>query len=307
VDKRIFSLCIGVILLFSWLTLSLVKAETGKITEIEIRADGSAQWIIDEKFPLETSDNDIQIAMSSFENFMEDLIENAEVQTGRSMEMLNFSGSGPVTYQDYKKVRYEIEWSNFAELKSNRIIIGDVFEAGLMDLSTNADVLTIKYPSNYKTVEVVPTPSQTSDCELTWYGPKSFSNGEPTIILKSVPSPWLLLGLATTLIGAIVVGWFLWFKKLFKPMLKASKKQEPVTPREPLKSDTEKIIDILKESGGKASQKEIVKQMDLSKSKVSMLLSALEGKGVVERIQMGRRKVVILKEVEEKSPEKEGS
>lgn len=59
--------------------------------------------------------------------------------------------------------------------------------------------------------------------------------------------------------------------------------------------DINKVINIIKSQGGRTTQKEIRKHMPLSEAKISLLISELEAKGVVEKIKKGRGNIVILK------------
>ncbi|WP_236627011.1 helix-turn-helix transcriptional regulator [Palaeococcus pacificus] len=61
-----------------------------------------------------------------------------------------------------------------------------------------------------------------------------------------------------------------------------------------LKSDEEKVIEILKE--GPILQSELVKKLKVSKAKVSILLREMEEKGLIERVKDGRSYLVKLKE-----------
>ncbi len=59
--------------------------------------------------------------------------------------------------------------------------------------------------------------------------------------------------------------------------------------------DLEKVIQIIKSEGGRATQKEIRKQLPLSEAKVSLIITELEAKGLIEKIKKGRGNIVILK------------
>ena len=56
-----------------------------------------------------------------------------------------------------------------------------------------------------------------------------------------------------------------------------------------------KLINIIKQEGGRATQKDIRKQIPLSEAKISLMITELEHKGVVEKIKKGRGNVIILK------------
>ena len=55
------------------------------------------------------------------------------------------------------------------------------------------------------------------------------------------------------------------------------------------------LTEIIKKEGGRATQKEIRKQIPLSEAKISLMIAELEHKGVVEKIKKGRGNIIILK------------
>ena len=55
------------------------------------------------------------------------------------------------------------------------------------------------------------------------------------------------------------------------------------------------VVSIIKKEGGRATQKEIRKQIPLSEAKISLMIAELEHKGIVEKIKKGRGNIVILK------------
>jgi len=59
--------------------------------------------------------------------------------------------------------------------------------------------------------------------------------------------------------------------------------------------DIQKIISLLKKEGGRATQKEIRKEMPFSEAKISLMIAELEHKGIVEKIKKGRGNIIILK------------
>ena len=59
--------------------------------------------------------------------------------------------------------------------------------------------------------------------------------------------------------------------------------------------DLEKIIKIIKQEGGRTTQKEIRKQIPLSEAKISLIITELEHKGIIEKIKKGRGNIIILK------------
>ena len=55
------------------------------------------------------------------------------------------------------------------------------------------------------------------------------------------------------------------------------------------------LIKIIRQEGGRATQKEIRKQIPLSEAKISLMIAELEHKGLVEKIKKGRGNIIILK------------
>ena len=97
--------------------------------------------------------------------------------------------------------------------------------------------------------------------------------------------------LNTTLILALIMIIILFFVVYYaKGKSKAEaedKKQEDY--------DLEKVIKILKEEGGRATQKTIRKEIPLSEAKISLMIAELEHKGIIEKIKKGRGNIIILK------------
>jgi len=115
----------------------------------------------------------------------------------------------------------------------------------------------------------------------------NFSEDElevPDIIIPEVPERNLtsLLGLMFLLIMGIIFYYFF--------IKKRSEETEP-------DSDDllNKVIGIIKNEDGRATQKEIRKQLPYSEAKISLVISELEHKGVVEKIKRGRGNVIVLK------------
>jgi uncharacterized membrane protein len=58
---------------------------------------------------------------------------------------------------------------------------------------------------------------------------------------------------------------------------------------------TEQLLEIIKKEGGRTTQKDLRKLMPLSEAKISLMVSELEHKGIVEKIKKGRGNIIILK------------
>ena len=64
---------------------------------------------------------------------------------------------------------------------------------------------------------------------------------------------------------------------------------------EDTEKDLNKIVEIIKEEGGRVTQKEIRKQIPLSEAKISLMVAELGHKGVIQKIKKGRGNIIILK------------
>ncbi len=62
------------------------------------------------------------------------------------------------------------------------------------------------------------------------------------------------------------------------------------------RSDSEKVIEIMKKEGGRINQKDLRKHFPLSEAKISLLVSELEAKGKIEKIKKGRGNILVLKD-----------
>lgn len=293
--------------------LVLATAASGKIEDypttfkIEVRDDGSAIWIVEYRSSLDTAEeeNFFQQYISQFENLKDDYLENfsnemtslvqrASIVTGRSMEAKNFDISVGILETATGKfgiIKYQFEWVNFAKLEEGRIIIGDVFEAGLFLYKD--DALVIRYPNGYTVDTALPTPDDTRGPELIWYGQRDFGSGEPRVVLgkpTAFPLLWVVAGIVAL---AIVIGVAFWSKKMRAPHKVEGEKppvEELVT-----KTDVERVVDLLKGARGKLYQSDIMKKTGFSKPKTSVLLKSMEEAGTIERIRMGRKNLVKLK------------
>ncbi|MBI1935116.1 hypothetical protein HYS31_01635 [Candidatus Woesearchaeota archaeon] len=96
----------------------------------------------------------------------------------------------------------------------------------------------------------------------------------------------LLLILAASAISIIIVS------LLFYSFYNKNRKNSPIIEPD---GYIEEIIRIIKKEGGRATQKEIRKEIPLSEAKVSLMIAELEHKGIVEKIKKGRGNIIILK------------
>jgi len=77
-------------------------------------------------------------------------------------------------------------------------------------------------------------------------------------------------------------------------------KEDTSTPKKkiPLPADLQEVMDIIRGQGGRITQKELRSRLKYSEGKVSLMLTDLERRGLVEKFKRGRGNVIIIKEEE---------
>lgn len=268
---------------------------------IQIASDGSATWSI-----IQVADSNASFdSWMEFQNRVTVLVEAAKNTTGREMtaevESITYDLSG-----SYVVVEYKFYWKNFSRIEDTKIIIGDVFQVQDFFLQLYGDgEVYMTYPSEYIVETVSPEPYQRDDSHQTlrWLGTNDFADGLSIIILKMKPATpgfleimqqnvAIIVGLVIVATGSVSFYVFKHHKRKGKDIAKMPE----LTKLQGMESDEEKIVKILKSSGGTVYQSAIVDECRFSKAKTSQLLATLEGKGVVNRHKRGRDKIVVLVE-----------
>jgi hypothetical protein len=209
------------------------------------------------------------------------------------MEITDFAGDTVIQTTPtgrYGVVYYSFSWKNFAKTGTN-LAIGDAFAGGMYLAKDNT--LVIRYPSGYTVRVAEPVPDQVRD-GLIWYGQRSFGAGEPRLVVEKPGFPWLPVLIGGVLILIVIAG-------LYGVMVKRrpSEPDEPEVAAVPLSeadliSLEDRIIQLLKTSGGEQYQSEIVKNLGLPKSTVSATLNDLHKRGIIQKVKRGRENLIRL-------------
>jgi hypothetical protein len=87
-----------------------------------------------------------------------------------------------------------------------------------------------------------------------------------------------------------------WLPMLFSDEERTGHEPEPEPPvqSETMTTDADRVLKLLRENGGRLPQGEIIERTGWSKSKVSRLLSKMEDRKQVSKINIGRKNIVIL-------------
>ena len=272
--------------------------------KVMLSSDGSAVWAVTEVSNM----NGTVDSLTSFQGKVDALLGDAAFSTNREMAVDNnsFVIDTSITSSSTKTTEYMFTWLNFSRVQNGQMTIGDVFSVpGFFNRLYGDGALQISYPTNCTLEVVTPVPDQTDPTTQTlqWLGTQFFETEHPNIVLQSRQSTgssaqpsYLLEGSVSAVAVAITVS------GLFLLVVRRKKQNSPeviTSPAMPLlETDEEKIVRILRSSGGSLFQSSVTDQSSYSKAKVSQLLTLLETKGVVKRHKKGRDKIVDLIEKE---------
>ena len=298
--NKTFLLAFLIILLTVFSCIGQSKIQGQVEYNITLHKDGSALWRITQILDINASSD----SLWSFQKKVLLLVNVAQNATGREMA-IDLNRLSVTSYFSYetstKKVEYQFYWINFSQLSSREIIVGDVFSVKdfFNDMLYGDGSLYIKYPSDYEVKEASPKPDEltTSLHTLKWISAQAFCRGKPKIILNEFETVKPSANISQ-IISYLILAISLTFASFFAYLKIRNKHQKMKSDKalnlSRIESDEEKILRILKASGGRTLQSLIVKQCGFSKAKTSQLLTTLEKKGVIKRLRRGRNKIVML-------------
>jgi uncharacterized membrane protein len=275
------------------------------IITIEVRESGDALWTMEKRLPL-ANQTDIedwdrlikteqlgnQEDIEDFSRRIEWFLESAQKFSSRLMKAEKFN----VSYDTAKTpsstfgiIQYSFEWKNFSHSETGRIFIGDAFSEGMVLSQDN--VLIIKLPDGYDVLSVTPTFDKRDGNRLIWDGTlyRNFAKGEPSVVIaRSWINPWFLLIVFIVIASGSLI-------MLYRRKRKLDSIDRPFFLEDLTTYDVkyeEMIERFLIESGGQASQSDIIKKIGLSKSRVSTILSKMKEKGRIIKIKHGKGNLI---------------
>jgi len=302
----------GVLLLLLFIMATPAFADTTQeysITyTIALHKDTSAAWVIEYRIPVNTPADQAAfeqntnaspiLSEDSIRELMEQSATEAASTTGRPMEIDAFHRTSMVQSSPtgtYGVLRYSFTWTNFTQA-GDTMTVGDVFVGGLY-VPVGAS-LVIELPPGYTVTSANPGPTEVNG-NLVWSGPYSFDAGEPALVLtpSGLPVAWLVL-IATCCIIVAGIGGFFVMRRCAQPP--SAPETEPLSqePEPPMVTETElreveeRILNLVKESGGELYQSAIVEKLGLPKSTASSALNALHARGLVQKIKKGRENLI---------------
>lgn len=311
---------------------------------IEVDENGDATWTIEYRVRLTTDnetaayedivtdvENNRSAYIDRFATRMNDTVDAAAEQTGRTMQASNFTVSAEIRElpQTYGVMTYTFEWENFAVMEGETIRIGDALEGFFLDEETT---LLISWPESHTATTVEPEPTDKRTQVVTWDGPLEFANGEPLVVAEPSESVTttgsnggppsgmddallLVAGVFGLLIVlALVAVWYYQTRSTEEDGGPSPTQPDtgdgsggavPATesgedePEEALLSNEERVTRFLDDHGGRAKQQEIVDGLDWTEAKTSQVLSSMESDGSIEKFRIGRENVVKLPDGED--------
>jgi uncharacterized membrane protein len=280
---------------------TVVQASTVLKYTIEVQADGSATWIVEQR------GTDVQPSLNAFSDNVSILVGAAKKKTQRNMSAESFFMSVNVS-GSYKIVKYRFVWKGFSEVEDGRIAVGDVFTVSdFFSYFYGDGEVHIFYPSTYDVESVSPQPSVRNDSVqmMEWFGTLDFGVGKPKVTFEERLSPSfvdivsknavLILSLLATLsAGLLGLYYFRFWRKRLKK--EAGVPGPVLSGLDFIEGDEEKVVYLLRASGGRLHQSKIVDQCEFSRSKTSHLLKIMEDGGKIRRENKGREKIVFLLE-----------
>ncbi|MFH0904708.1 MAG: winged helix-turn-helix transcriptional regulator [Methanobacteriota archaeon] len=291
-----------VVFFFIFVFVWAQAAGAQSIITIELHTNGDALWTMEKQLPLinqidiDDWEEFLQISQTGNRQEINDFMKridwfllSAQKFSGRNMNAEKFNISYDIARtpsSSYGLIRYSFEWRNFSRSESGKIIIGDAFSEGM--LLSQENVLVIKIPDGYDIEKASPNFDKRDGNRLIWDGTlyRNFGKGEPGIVLSRSESgsSWLMPAIILILLAG--AGYMVAIKKRSKD----TKTDNNAVPEKPVLEDLkyeEKITQFLIRSGGQASQSDIIKEIGLSKSRVSTILSQMKEKGQIIKIKNG--------------------
>ncbi|MFW5938035.1 MAG: DUF7345 domain-containing protein [Halanaeroarchaeum sp.] len=184
------------------------------LIDVAVEPDGDAVWEIQYRVRLSTDDDeqafedlradvdaDPDAYTSRFRDRMSSTAATAENATGREMAVSNTTVTAERRElpQSYGVLTYRFEWSNFAAVDGDRIVVGDAIDGMFLDEDSS---LIISWPDGNRLAETSPSPTETREGSVVWQGPIDFTQGQPRATIESEG----ILGTSTSFVAAVILG-----------------------------------------------------------------------------------------------------
>jgi uncharacterized membrane protein len=96
--------------------------------------------------------------------------------------------------------------------------------------------------------------------------------------------------------GIIIFGLSVFiYLKYKKSLTKIKKDIEETVKAKDVLAESKKVLDFIKQEGGRTTQKDIRSKFPSSEAKISLIITELEHKGIIKKIKKGRGNIIVLK------------
>ena len=297
------------------------------VVRIALADDGSARWTVQIRTRLDSRERVDQYAafrrgferdpgryLGPFRSRIRGVVAGASNATGREMRATEFGAT--VGIQEVPRrwgvVTYEFTWTNFARPANGTLVVGDAFEGGFF-IAAN-DTLQIAAPSGYAFETVAPVPDTREDGVVAWTGREDFADGRPRVVAapdgdastaavsgRGADPVLPLVGVTLALVAVTAV--VLYRRREGGRTADDAREAEPETaaaePAEtdaeaPIRTDEERVLELLRDRGGRVRQADLAAELDWSASKTSRVVGRLAEDGAVEKLRIGRENLVAL-------------
>jgi len=262
---------------------------------------------------------------------MRSTVGAAENATDREMNASDFGVRAETrTPPEYGVVVYTFNWDGFAAVDGDTLRVGDAIEGLFLDQRTR---LVVEWPTTYATTDVTPLPDERRSNAAVWRGAEtSFVSGEPSIVLRPASAVTTSAagdsdgGTATpgtdgggTMLPLLGVGFLFvvaiaWrYRDRLGGAADADADADPdastsdtdgdnaegapatdAEAREDLLSNEERVLQFVREQGGRVKQQEIVEAFDWTEARTSQIVRDLRDDGSLEGFRLGRENVLKL-------------
>ena len=290
----------------------------------EKRLDDQEEVDAFQEFAEEFEESETDLS-EQFETQAQALTETGSDRTDREMDATDFERSADVEEQLNNQIGYvemSFTWAEFATVDDATVTVGDVFERGLYLGSGQTFVLEAGDGLSFQTVDPEGSAQYAAATlaeadSVYWTGERNFLDGQPHAVFEiegaggpetagngDSPLPWF------TITGALLVvillgGAFAWYRSsgdeagdepatMTETPPRADQPEPEPIPDEDLLTDEDRVVNLIRENGGRMKQVHIVEETGWSKSKVSMLLSDMEEEGAISKLRVGRENIISL-------------
>ena len=270
--------------------------------KVQINRDGTAVW----KITQYSSANATVDTFDAFQQKVFDLVDSAANVTHREMTLdeNSLQINTIIISPESKTTEYSFVWKNFSIVQNDKISFGDIFQVNNFFGQLYSDAaLQLTYPSDFIVTSISPSPNERQDSAfmLKWARTQDLVTNNVSIVLISNSQDanpptdfWqqyiLVIAALVVGVGLFSVGFYAFKRR------KSSGTSTILSEESPMLSEAEKILKLLRSSGGTMRQSKITEQCRFSKAKTSQLLGVLEKQGSITRYKNGRDKIVTLKE-----------